>query len=236
MDTAQLEINAGGTLKGNGFVDLEQAVTGGVQVLENSGILIANTSDLLSIAAGTLTLDALSGMIDLDGDTETGVVTINRNDTLTIIGGNLSSDAFSGTMNLADGANFNPDNAWSMSSGDIEVNTGGAFVGSIGAPAQISGAQFTMSSGTITLDTADVDRLQFNAPFVASSGTIANSNEVIFNNTSTINAGVDFQMNGSAARITLLDNATVTINDANFNLDGSEHSRQHHHHRQRCAA
>ena len=220
-----LEINAGGTLSGYGFVDLQQSVAVAVQVFENSGTLTAsNNGGLFGSNAGTLTLNVTDadGIIDLDGDNEVGVVNINRNDTLSILGGNLANDPFAGTMNLGSGAEFTTNNIWSLANGDLNVNTSGFFIGTAGAIAEISGSQLTMNAGsTITLDTADIDRLQFNADFVATGGTIANSNEILFNNTTTINAAADFQMLGSAASITLLDGATVTINDANFNLDGT---------------
>ena len=77
-----------------------------------------------------------------------------------------------------------------------------------------------MTGGTVSL--ADSwDSLQFDSPLTSTGGTIANSGTLIFNNTTTIGAGTDFQMNGANASLTVNDGVTVNIDDANFNADGS---------------
>ena len=226
VDTNQLQINPGGFITGNGAVDLDQVVAAGVQIFENSGTLTATSSggipDPFGSAAATLSINqtGVDGVIDLDGDSETGVISISRNDTLDVNG--TVTDTFSGTLNLGDGSHFDMSGPWTLGGGTINVNTGGIIVGSAGSAAEIVGGQFTMSSGTISLDTANVDTLRLSSVFVANGGTITNNNEIIFNNTAVINSGVDFQMPDDASSITINDGVTVTINDANFNLDGNE--------------
>ena len=226
VDTNQLQVNAGGFITGHGAIDLDQVVAAGVQIFENSGLLtvtsLGGIGDPFGTAAATLSLNqsGVDGEIDLDGDSETGVISINRNDTLDVNG--TVTDPFSGTLNLGDGSHFDMSGPWTLSGGTINVNTGGIIVGSAGPAAEIIGGQFTMSSGTISLDTANVDSLMLSSVFVANGGAITNNNEVIFNNTAIINSGVDFQMPDDASSITVNDGVTVTINDANFNLDGNE--------------
>ena len=63
---------------------------------------------------------------------------------------------------------------WELFAGDINVNTPSPVVGLPGAPARIVGGQLTMTSGTITIDTADIDKLQISArssPTAAPSST-----------------------------------------------------------------
>ena len=79
-----------------------------------------------------------------------------------------------------------------------------------------------MSGGTIDLDA--IDSLRLSAPFTATGGTIANAGLVIFNANSTIGAGVDFQMAGVDASITINAGVTVNVDDADFNADGSDAS------------
>jgi hypothetical protein len=226
VDTNQLQVNAGGFITGNGAIDLDQVVAAGVQIFENSGLLtvtsLGGIGDPFGTAAATLSLNQsdVDGVIDLDGDSETGVISISRNDTLDVNG--TVVDPFSGTLNLGDGSHFDMSSPWTLSGGTINVNTGGIIVGSAGSAAEIVGGQFTMTSGIISLDTANVDTLMLSSVFVANGGTITNNNEIIFNNTATINSGVDFQMPDDASSITVNDGVTVTINDANFNLDGNE--------------
>jgi hypothetical protein len=228
IDTNQLQINAGGTISGNGNVDLDQVVGVGIQLFENSGTLTATSTagiaDPFGLTAATLSLNqtGVNGVIDLDGDSELGVININRNDTLDVNGS--VTDAFSGTLNLADGAKLDMSGPWSLSGAIINVNTGGIIFGSAGSAAEITGGQFTMNSGTITLDTPNVDTLKLSSVFVANGGTITNNNEIIFNNTATIGSTVDFQMNNNASKITVSDGVTVTINDEDFNLDGNENA------------
>lgn len=226
IDTNQLQIEPNATISGFGFIDLDQFVVAGTQIFENSGTLTATSTsvfgDPFGINPATLQINQadLDGEIDLDGDNEIGVVNINRNDTLDI-NGNVT-DGFSGTLNLADGATLDMSGPWELFSGDINVNTPSNVIGRPGAPARIAGGQLTMTSGKITVDTAGIDRLQISSPFVANSGTIVNANEIIFESNTTINAGVDFQMSSSSSSITVTAGHTVTINDADFNLDGSD--------------
>ena len=76
-----------------------------------------------------------------------------------------------------------------------------------------------MTGGTVNVDDT-WDSLQLDSALTASGGTINNHGKMIFNAAATINAGVDFQMIGTLASVIVNAGNTVTINDANFDLDG----------------
>ncbi len=222
VDSGLLEINAGGALTGNGIVQLLDNPLAVTQLMENSGTLTATSNspgDIFGSTAATLTINATSAnaRLDLDGDTETGVVNVNRADTLDI---NVPlDDPFGGTMNLGEGATLDISTAWSLSAGDININTGGIIVGFQGAAATIAGGAFTLGSGSINLD--DIDRVVFDTTVTANGGAINNAGGITFNDTATIGAGTNFVMSGTSAAITVGAGKLVTINDADFNLDGA---------------
>ena len=227
---ADFDMLAGGTLTGTGRIDLESSLASATVVMSNSGSIIANTAPAffgLAPAAGTLQITAndVDARFDWDG-TGAGVLQANGNQTLDI-DVNPGNDAFSGTMNLGTGSNIDIANAWTLDSGTINANTP-AFGLIIppndplpGPAAHIAGASWTMSGGNINIDDR-WDSLQFDSAMTTTGGTIANTGTVIFNNTTTIGAGTDFQMLGGDSKLTVADGAIVTINDADFNLDGTE--------------
>lgn len=221
VDNGLLEINADGIFTGNGIVQLFDNPVAATQLMENSGTLTATSNssgDIFGSASATLTINASSvnARLDLDGDAETGVVNINRADTLDI---NVTlDDPFSGTMNLGEGSTLDILSAWSLSVGDININTGGIIVGFQGAAATITGGAFTMTSGNLNLD--DIDRVVFGTTVNTTGGTINNAGGVTFNDTATIGAGTNFVMSGSSAGLIVGAGKLVTINDADFNLDG----------------
>ena len=87
-----------------------------------------------------------------------------------------------------------------------------------GAGAAIDGANWTMSGGTINI-LDSWDSLQLESQLVASGGTIENSGHMIFNGGATLQSGVDFNMNGGDASLTV--NSAVNIDTPDFNLDGT---------------
>jgi hypothetical protein len=223
VDNGLLEINAGGVLSGNGVIELEDNPVAVTQLLENSGTLTATSDggfgDLFGSNAATLTINAINAnaRIDLDGDTEAGVVNVNRNDTLDI---NVTlDDPFGGTMNLAEGSTLDISTAWSLSAGDININTNAILIGTPGAAATITGGAFTLASGNLNLD--DIDRVNFTTPVTTTGGAINNAGGITFSDTATIGAGTNFSMTGTSAALTVGAGKLVSINDADFNLDGA---------------
>ena len=223
---ANLDVLSGGTLTGTGRIDLESALSSPNTVLLNNGTITANTAAPLFLGpnAGTLQITAndVDARFDWDGGGN-GVLQANGNQTLDI-DVDPGLDAFSGVMNLNTGSTIDIQHGWELDSGEINANTAafGLVVGdpNPGPAAHIAGAAWTMTGGTILL--ADSwDSLQFDSQVTTTGGTIENSGTVIFNNTATIGAGTDFQMNGAEASITINDGITVNIDDANFNPDGN---------------
>ncbi|MDA1177740.1 MAG: hypothetical protein O2931_02975 [Planctomycetota bacterium] len=229
VDNGLLNVATGGTIVGMGLIQLTDTLAAPTTLMRVDGNLTAGyvTTGLIPIfiPASTLRITASdpNARLDLDGPSSNGVVSVNRNATLDIdvqIGDGAALDAFDGTMNLGDGATLDIQHDWILSNAEINVNTPGSIVGA-GTAARITGGTMTMSLGTITLDTGGIDALRFDTVLNTTGGTIANSGHVFFDDDATIGAGTDFQMNGANASITVGTGATVTINDANFNLDGS---------------
>ena len=225
VDSGLFDINSGGTLIGTGRVDLEDTVALPTTLLSNDGTITANTSPVFIFgapAAGTLQITATdaNAFFDWDGVTGDGVLQVNGNQTLDI-DVDTNSDAFDGTMNLGTGSTLDVADAWSLGSGAINANTAafGLIIGdpNPGAAAVITGADWTMSGGTINIDDT-WDSLQLDSQLVASGGTIENSGVMIFNDGATIQSGVDFNMIGGGA--SLVVNSTVNIDTPDFNLDG----------------
>jgi hypothetical protein len=218
-------VATGGTLSGNGTINLNDAAVpaGTVLLVLSGGTLTASSTavgDLSGSAAATLTINLADANARLDLDNVSAVVNVARNDTLQINGASHgAADAYSGTLNLSEGAILGMSIPWQTDTATINVNTGGIIGGSAGSAATITGAAFTFAGGTINLDS--VDSLQFSAPFTATAGTIANAGLVIFDASSTIGAGTDFQMTGNSASLTVNPGVTVNIDDADFDADGS---------------
>ena len=230
--TGVLNVNAGGTLTGTGRIDLEAAPVAATTLIFNDGSIIANTAGSIFFGppAGTLQITATSAnaRFDWDGGSGNGILQANGNQTLDINvapGAGAVADPFSGTMNLSTGSTIDISTAWALDTGTINANTpdfGLIIIGQDpdpGAAAHIAGAAWTMTGGTINIDDT-WDSLQLDSALTASGGTINNNGKMIFNAAATIGAGVDFQMDGTAASLTVNAGNTVTINDANFDLDG----------------
>ncbi len=225
--SGQLAISEGGTLIGTGRIDLEAAPGMEFFLLVNNGSIIADTQPAFigqAPAAGTLQITATSANARFAWNGfpffAVGSVQINGNQTLDV-DVSTSGDAWGGDMNLFTGSTLDMRDAWSMNTGAINVNTP-AFGFVVGDPnpgpaARIAGAAWSMTGGTITVDDA-WDSLQFDSPLTATGGTINNSGTLIFNADATIGAGVDFNMLGFAS---LVVNATVNIDVADFDLDSS---------------
>lgn len=218
-------VATGGTLTGNGIINLNDATVpaGTVLLTLSGGALTASSTasgDLFGSAAATLTINIADANARVDLDNVSAVVNVGRNDTLEINGTTHgAADPYSGTLNLSEGASLNMSVPWQTDTGIIHVNTGGIIVGSAGSAATIAGSAFTFAGGTINLNA--VDSLRFSAPLTATAGTIANAGLILFNATSTIGAGTDFQMTGTSASLTVEPGVTVNIDDADFDADGS---------------
>jgi hypothetical protein len=230
VDTGLFEIGADSSLVGNGRVDLETVSPGAAHVvMRNEGEITAGNVGLvfLSPPARTLQITATSAdaLFDWDGFSSAGVLNVNGNATLDI-DVSTGADAFGGTMNLSTGSTLDMAYAWSLNSGAINVNTAGfGFVlpgndPSPGAAARITGASWTMTGGTITIDDA-WDSLQLDSAVIASGGVVNNNGTMIFNADATFQSGVDFNMiAGNDSGASLVVNAVVNIDTPDFNLDG----------------
>lgn len=222
-----LDVNAGGTLLGNGVITFADAPLGFTTVFSNDGTLTALSRPLIIFGAppvGTLQINTANtlSLIDLDGAGNAGVVNVNRNQTLDVNG--VLADAFGGTMTLFQESTLDMSNNWGLNAGTLTANNG--FVaGGLGVPdtpagkSYIKGGTLTQTGGAINVADAD-GTLQFDADFTMSGGTFSNSGEVIFNGTTTITTAAGYAPALSSAE-TIINDA-VTINDAagNFNWDG----------------
>ncbi|MCA9235826.1 MAG: hypothetical protein KDA44_10165 [Planctomycetales bacterium] len=225
VGTSLLDVNAGGTLAGNGVITFADAPLLATTLLVNDGTLTALSRAsivLLPPPAGTLQINdsSLGGRVDLDGTSGAGVVNVNRNQTLDL---NVPiSDAFSGTMNLFQNSTFDSSGAWTLDLGTITVDNG-ATGGLGGAPADtafIKGGTLTQTGGVISV--ADTDgTLQLDANFTMSGGSFTNSGTAIFNGTTSITTAAGYVPTNLTAHTIV--NGTMTITDAagNFNWDGN---------------
>lgn len=230
--TGLFDISPGGTLSGHGLIRNGDGVASPTAVYLNDGVIRPGTvSDGFVIVGGsptarTLTLDAIDGdaRIDLDGLSGIGRVDLNHNQTLDV---DLQLiDDFDGTIDLAHNSTLDIEHAWefagtmNVASGFVPANP--PFLPAIPADvAYLAGGQITMDESTTTLNVIDEDgTLQIDAEFIAHDGTIANNGHIVFNQDATINSGVDFQMLGVEADMTVGAGATVEINDADMDFDG----------------
>lgn len=220
-----LTINSGGTLSGNGIVNLDSP-TSVTTLLNNSGTITALSRPaniLLPPPVGMLTIGGGSAntRIDLDGSAENGVVNVNRNQTLNIL--SALSDVFNGTLNMAQNTTFNLSSAWTLGPGGQIVVDNGAVGGFPGVPfgtSTIAGATLTQSAGS-TINVVDTDgTLIFDAPFTMNGGTLTNNGHVIFNANATIAASASFTMPTNSSSLTVEAGRTVTVNQVDFNPDG----------------
>ena len=227
------DINAGGTLFGHGTIRNGDGISTPTVVFNNDGVIRPGTVTDGFIfngtpAARTLTLAAIDGdaRIDLDGVSGGGAVDITRNQTLDI--DVQLNDDFDGTIDLAHNATLDIEDAWTFAgtmnvqNGFIPGQTMPVFIPDVPADvAYVSGGAITMNETTTSINVLDADgTLQFDAPLTADAGTISNNGHVVFNQDATINAGVNFQMIGVEADLTVGPGATVEINDADMDFDG----------------
>ena len=226
------DINAGGTLYGNGTLDSNDVSTVGTfNMLINDGTLrVGNYSTILIIggvpAAQTLSItssDATNSRVDLDGGSGNGVVDILRNQTLDI---NVPlSDDFDGVIDLAHNATLDIEDPWSNGAGGvININAGFVPSGGIGFPAIpadtafIDGGVLT-NNGTININ--DDSTLSIDTGFAWGTGTIDNTDTgtLILNFATTLNNNASYLLGANSQ--TVLESTILNINDNDFNMDGS---------------
>ncbi|HEY7089034.1 MAG TPA: hypothetical protein VH518_13145, partial [Tepidisphaeraceae bacterium] len=215
--TGLLDLNTGAALAGNGIIQLNAAPAAATVLLDNDGTLTARSFGIvISPPASTLQITAsdTDARVDLDGTGGNGVVNVGINATLDI--DVAINDSFSGTMNLAAGSKLDIAGAWSIDVATVNINTTGFIMGTGGPAAHLAGGAITMTGGTIILD--DIDSVVFDASITASGGVINNSGAMTFNAPATFLSGVDFNMTGGEAKLTV--NSIVNIDTQDFNLDG----------------
>lgn len=223
---AVLATAAGGTLSGNGTITMSDVLAATTTAINNNGDLTAsNPSNFIfnPPAVGTLHLATtdVDARLDLDGSGEAGAVTVGRNQTLDI---DLAiADIFNGSISMFQETKLDIAGSWILgANGTIDIDNGssGGIPSVPAGTAIIAGGSFSQNSGTITV--VDVDgTLQFDAPFTLNGGTLANNGNVIFNSSTVIANAANFTMPTTSSSLTVGANRTVTINQANFNLDGS---------------
>ncbi len=226
---AFLDNNDGGRISGDGVVQIagntnfsndgNVQAAGGTLTINRFGLSTGNfdwdgggsgTALIEALSNSTLIIDIPNGNDDLNGEIRVGLNGEIQNNFAWDLAG---SATFPGTLNLNGGSGTATISgaAWGMAAGGgalLNVNSGTGVIES----------NLTMTDGTATV--AAGTTLQFDGTVTASGGTITNNNLIVFNDDATINAGVDFQMPGSTASLTVGAGASVIINDANFNLDG----------------
>ncbi|QDT73209.1 beta strand repeat-containing protein [Lacipirellula limnantheis] len=221
-----LDINAGGTLRGYGTVSFSDVLAVPTTLLSNDGTISASHPspvlfgapivDILSISSSSA-----NSRIDLDGVGVAGAVTVGRNQTLDV--NDPLSDAFSGSMLLSHNSTFDILYPWTLDTGTITATNGfvdgGIFPDTPADVSVIAGAALTQTGGTITV--ADTDgTLRVDAPLTMNGGTLTNNGLLIFNADATIAAGANFAL-GAGSDFTVGEGRTVTINQTNFNMDGT---------------
>ncbi len=216
-------VGTGSTFNGNGRLLLNNSVSTSTVLFQNNGTINALTyGNPGFITSGTLTLDAPDpeSRIDLDGTTGAGSVNVLRSQTLDM---NIrQSDDFDGTINIFANAELDFQHAWELN-GTMNVNSGFIAGNPPFEPDQSAGIA-VVAGGTVTMSESDSrinvvhndGTLQFDAPLMANDGVIDNNGHLIFNANATIGSGVDFFMEFDAD---LTVNATVTVNDADWNWD-----------------
>jgi len=230
-----LEVNGilnnrdGGTIFGRGVVQ----ITGTSDWINNGRILASG---------GTLTLESTStASFDWDGSGNGSALLEASVDSTLIIDMPNDSDDYNGEIRIGRNAEMQNNFAWDLDGGSgvvpgiINLNGGTGTATISGAAWRLSPggsfaelnastgtgvieSDFTMINGTVTV--AATATLQFDGTVTANAGTIVNNNLVVFNDDATIGAGVDFQMLGDTASLTVGVGANVIINDADFNFDG----------------
>jgi hypothetical protein len=227
--TGSLDINANGSLSGNGVINFNDSFVAVTDVMDNFGTLSAAATGLIIIGnppARTLTINVADadGRVDLDAGAN-AVVNVFRNQTLDINA--MLTDPYSTDMNLSHNSTIDIREPWTLDAGGtIDVNNGfvpgSVFPFSPDIPAEvafIAGGAFTQTGGTITVIDGD-GTLQFNSAFTQTGGTLANNGLVVFNANATIGVGGDLVMSGATASLTINAGVTVNVDQPNLNIDG----------------
>jgi hypothetical protein len=215
-----------GTFTGNGEVLSSESIAISTTVFDNNGTLSASNPVTLIITpptAATLHFAATDAdaRIDLDGSLESGQVTVSRNQTLDV--DVTLADIFNGDISMFQNTKLDIAGSWILGAGatiDVDNGATGGIGGAPAGVATIAGSSFSQNSGTITVVDAD-GTLQFDAPFTMNGGTLANNGLVVFNSSTNIGAAANFTMPTTSSSITVAANRVVNINQANFDLDGS---------------
>ena len=222
-----LDLNAGGTLVGNGVISFADAPLAFTTLFSNDGTLTALSRPLFIFGAppvGTLQINTANtlSLIDLDGAGNAGIVNVNRNQTLDVNG--ILADAFGGTMTLFQESTLDMSNNWGLNAGTLTANNG--FVaGGLGVPdtsagkSIIKGATLTQSGGLINVPDTD-GTLQFDANFTMSAGSFTNSGTVIFNETTNITTAAGYAPATATSQTIVTDATTITDVAGDFNWDG----------------
>ncbi|TWU30014.1 beta strand repeat-containing protein [Bythopirellula polymerisocia] len=244
FDTNTLDLNAGatvlmlggrlqvdngvfdlaGTLTGYGNIQLDQSVGANTTLLNMSGTGILNAGytfdgiGLLTDQAATLQITAADtdARVDFDNGTP-NIVNLLPAGTLDL--DVMMADTFNDTINLSRKSTFDSSLAWEFA-GTMNVNTQAGFlVGQTAGPATLTGQLITMSGGDINLDNTADHLIIDTAAFTATGGIInLTQGKIQFDSTTTIGAGVDFQIGNTNTE--LIVNSIVNIDDADFNWDG----------------
>ena len=227
INNGLLDIQAGGTLSGNGLIRLTDSLLTPFTLMRNNGTITAgdvNVPLFGTPAATKLRISSALSFARFDWDGTAGInTTINVRGNARLDIDVVSSDAYGGTMNLSTNATFDVSHDWLFNGGAINVNTPAFGIITIGQDpnpgpaAHIAGNAWTMLSGTINIDDK-WDSLQLDSNFSASGGTIENSGTMVFNAPAAIENTVDFNMNGGGAALVV--NAIVSVDTPDFNLDG----------------
>lgn len=222
-NTGDGRLDLTGTLTGYGFIDLEAPAAGSRFTLSSGTLNAGYTFDTLGLLfdqAATLMINATDPDATADFDNGASPV-VNLLPAGTLDLNVPMNDVYNnGTINLSRKSTLDVEDAWEFA-GTMNVNTqAGFFAGQSAGPATLHGGGITMSGGTINLDNA-ADHLIINlgGQFTTTAGTINFSlGKLQFDSPGNIGAATDF-VNGDATELIL--NSTLTVNDADWNWDGS---------------
>jgi hypothetical protein len=217
------DVNVNSQIAGWGTINFTDALGVASTLLINDGGIIANRTDITPPPPSTLLIDSTSPLarIDIDGAANAGGLTVLRNMTLDI---DLAiADVMNGPISMTHNATLDIAGPWSFA-GTMNIDNG--FI--LGSPpfpdvpadvAYLKGGTITQTAGTINLMRPD-GTLQFDTVFNMNDGNFVANGHVIFNNNATIAAAANFTRPTGTSNITVGAGRTLTINQANFDLDG----------------
>ena len=216
--------NVAGSIVGNGTIHNGDALAAATTVFNNTGTLSARGNPGVIPPVSTLLINASNtfARLDLDGAAENGVVNVFRNQTLDI--DIPLSDSFDGDINLFHNSVLDIASQWTLLFGTIDVDNG--FIDNPSpqpdVPAGVAfirGPVFNQTAGTITVMDSD-GTLQFDAPYIVTSGNLVNNGLVIFNNNASISSSGNFTMPSGRSSITVNAGFNVNIDQPDFDADG----------------